>query len=94
MDVWEFIDLLEFSVILRFFIIKRWNKTVRHNALREVIYSLCNPRKVRMHVHNTNKITRIYNVIGTIRGSVEPGEYEFFKHFIFTKIKRVRDKNL
>nr|XP_054368149.1 putative N-acetylated-alpha-linked acidic dipeptidase isoform X2 [Mirounga angustirostris] len=26
-----------------------------------------------MHVHNTNKITRIYNVIGTIRGSVEPG---------------------
>uniref|UniRef100_A0A9L0T4G8 Aminopeptidase NAALADL1 n=1 Tax=Equus caballus TaxID=9796 RepID=A0A9L0T4G8_HORSE len=30
-------------------------------------------RKVRMHVHNTNKITRIYNVIGTIRGSVEPG---------------------
>ncbi|XP_054294036.1 N-acetylated-alpha-linked acidic dipeptidase 2 isoform X2 [Pongo pygmaeus] len=30
-------------------------------------------RKVRMHVHNINKITRIYNVIGTIRGSVEPG---------------------
>ncbi|XP_022263243.2 N-acetylated-alpha-linked acidic dipeptidase 2 isoform X2 [Canis lupus familiaris] len=32
-------------------------------------------RKVRMHVHNTNKITRIYNVIGTIRGSVEPDRY-------------------
>uniref|UniRef100_A0A8C5KVG9 Glutamate carboxypeptidase 2 n=1 Tax=Jaculus jaculus TaxID=51337 RepID=A0A8C5KVG9_JACJA len=32
-------------------------------------------RKVRMHVHNTNQITRIYNVIGTIRGSVEPDRY-------------------
>ncbi|XP_037347950.1 N-acetylated-alpha-linked acidic dipeptidase 2 isoform X2 [Talpa occidentalis] len=32
-------------------------------------------RKVRMHVHNTNKITRIYNVIGTIRGAVEPDRY-------------------
>ncbi|XP_020040135.1 N-acetylated-alpha-linked acidic dipeptidase 2 isoform X2 [Castor canadensis] len=32
-------------------------------------------KKVRMHVHNTNKITRIYNVIGTIRGSVEPDRY-------------------
>uniref|UniRef100_A0A2K6DU59 N-acetylated-alpha-linked acidic dipeptidase 2 n=1 Tax=Macaca nemestrina TaxID=9545 RepID=A0A2K6DU59_MACNE len=32
-------------------------------------------RKVRMHVHNINKITRIYNVIGTIRGSVEPDRY-------------------
>ncbi|XP_045674024.1 N-acetylated-alpha-linked acidic dipeptidase 2 isoform X1 [Phyllostomus hastatus] len=32
-------------------------------------------RKVKMHVYNTNKITRIYNVIGTIRGSVEPDRY-------------------
>uniref|UniRef100_A0A8I5ZMS5 N-acetylated alpha-linked acidic dipeptidase 2 n=1 Tax=Rattus norvegicus TaxID=10116 RepID=A0A8I5ZMS5_RAT len=32
-------------------------------------------RKVRMHVHNINKITRIYNVIGTIRGSTEPDRY-------------------
>ncbi|KAM7086180.1 N-acetylated-alpha-linked acidic dipeptidase 2 isoform 2-T3 [Molossus nigricans] len=32
-------------------------------------------RKVKMHVHNTNKITRIYNLIGTIRGSVEPDRY-------------------
>ncbi|XP_055272160.1 N-acetylated-alpha-linked acidic dipeptidase 2 isoform X1 [Moschus berezovskii] len=32
-------------------------------------------RKVRMHVYNFNKITRIYNVIGTIRGSVEPDRY-------------------
>uniref|UniRef100_A0A9L0T208 N-acetylated alpha-linked acidic dipeptidase 2 n=1 Tax=Equus caballus TaxID=9796 RepID=A0A9L0T208_HORSE len=31
--------------------------------------------KIVMHVHNTNKITRIYNVIGTIRGSVEPDRY-------------------
>uniref|UniRef100_A0A8D1ESU1 Aminopeptidase NAALADL1 n=1 Tax=Sus scrofa TaxID=9823 RepID=A0A8D1ESU1_PIG len=30
-------------------------------------------RKVKMHVHNINQITRIYNVIGTIKGSVEPG---------------------
>ncbi|XP_069495498.1 N-acetylated-alpha-linked acidic dipeptidase 2 [Ambystoma mexicanum] len=32
-------------------------------------------RKVRMHVHTNNKVTRIYNVIGTIRGSVEPDRY-------------------
>ncbi|XP_031200523.1 N-acetylated-alpha-linked acidic dipeptidase 2 isoform X2 [Mastomys coucha] len=32
-------------------------------------------RKVRMHVNNINKITRIYNVIGTIRGSTEPDRY-------------------
>uniref|UniRef100_A0A663LLB1 Aminopeptidase NAALADL1 n=1 Tax=Athene cunicularia TaxID=194338 RepID=A0A663LLB1_ATHCN len=30
-------------------------------------------RKVRMHVHTNNKITRIYNVIGILRGAVEPG---------------------
>ncbi|XP_003415628.2 N-acetylated-alpha-linked acidic dipeptidase 2 [Loxodonta africana] len=32
-------------------------------------------RKIRMHVHNTNRITRIYNVIGTITGSLEPDRY-------------------
>ncbi|XP_041513515.1 N-acetylated-alpha-linked acidic dipeptidase 2 [Microtus oregoni] len=32
-------------------------------------------RKVRMHVSNINRITRIYNVIGTIRGSLEPDRY-------------------
>ncbi|KAM8817927.1 N-acetylated-alpha-linked acidic dipeptidase 2 isoform 2-T2 [Rhynchonycteris naso] len=32
-------------------------------------------RKVKMHIHNINKITRIYNVIGIIRGSVEPDRY-------------------
>ncbi|XP_067424606.1 N-acetylated-alpha-linked acidic dipeptidase 2-like [Emydura macquarii macquarii] len=32
-------------------------------------------RKVRMHVHTINKITRIYNVIGTINGAVEPDRY-------------------
>ncbi|XP_075402557.1 N-acetylated-alpha-linked acidic dipeptidase 2-like isoform X2 [Tenrec ecaudatus] len=32
-------------------------------------------RKIRMHVHNIKKITRIYNVIGTIRGSLEPDRY-------------------
>ncbi|NWH45290.1 FOLH1 carboxypeptidase, partial [Fregata magnificens] len=29
-------------------------------------------RKVKMHIHSHNEITRIYNVIGTIRGAVEP----------------------
>uniref|UniRef100_A0A8C8BI65 Glutamate carboxypeptidase 2 n=1 Tax=Otus sunia TaxID=257818 RepID=A0A8C8BI65_9STRI len=32
-------------------------------------------RKVRMHVHTNNKITRIYNVIGILRGAVEPDRY-------------------
>uniref|UniRef100_A0A8C3I6Q1 glutamate carboxypeptidase II n=1 Tax=Chrysemys picta bellii TaxID=8478 RepID=A0A8C3I6Q1_CHRPI len=32
-------------------------------------------RKVRMHVHTHNKITRIYNVIGTISGAEEPDRY-------------------
>ncbi|XP_074072534.1 N-acetylated-alpha-linked acidic dipeptidase 2-like isoform X4 [Macrotis lagotis] len=31
--------------------------------------------KVRMHVHNKNEITRIYNVIGIITGSIEPDRY-------------------
>lgn len=33
-------------------------------------------RKVRMHVHTNNEIARIYNVIGVIRGAVEPGEHK------------------
>ncbi|NXC43912.1 FOLH1 carboxypeptidase, partial [Penelope pileata] len=32
-------------------------------------------RKVKMHIHSNNKVTRIYNVIGTIRGTVEPDRY-------------------
>ncbi|KAF1523399.1 Glutamate carboxypeptidase 2, partial [Eudyptula albosignata] len=32
-------------------------------------------RSVKMHVHSHNEITRIYNVIGTIRGTVEPDRY-------------------
>lgn len=40
----------------------------------ELTYSFYNSRKVRMHVSNINRITRIYNVIGTIKGSLEPGE--------------------
>ncbi|KAK2512937.1 N-acetylated-alpha-linked acidic dipeptidase 2 [Columba guinea] len=32
-------------------------------------------RKVRMHVHTNNKITRIYNVISILRGAVEPDRY-------------------
>ncbi|XP_061876358.1 glutamate carboxypeptidase 2-like isoform X2 [Colius striatus] len=32
-------------------------------------------RKVKMHIHSNNEVRRIYNVIGTIRGSVEPDRY-------------------
>ncbi|XP_048348997.1 N-acetylated-alpha-linked acidic dipeptidase 2-like isoform X1 [Sphaerodactylus townsendi] len=35
-------------------------------------------RKVRMHIHATSKLTRIYNVIGTIKGAVEPDRYIIF----------------
>jgi len=31
-------------------------------------------RKVKMHIHSQNQVTRIYNVIGTIRGTAEPGK--------------------
>ena len=27
-----------------------------------------------MHIHSDNKVKRIYNVIGTLRGVVEPGK--------------------
>uniref|UniRef100_A0A7N6ATK0 Aminopeptidase NAALADL1 n=1 Tax=Anabas testudineus TaxID=64144 RepID=A0A7N6ATK0_ANATE len=30
-------------------------------------------QKVRMNIHTNNQVTRIYNVIGRIRGSLEPG---------------------
>nr|KAF6437620.1 folate hydrolase 1 [Molossus molossus] len=32
-------------------------------------------QKVRMHIHSNNKVTRICNVIGTLRGAVEPDRY-------------------
>uniref|UniRef100_A0A8C9VRE3 Glutamate carboxypeptidase 2 n=1 Tax=Scleropages formosus TaxID=113540 RepID=A0A8C9VRE3_SCLFO len=32
-------------------------------------------RKVRMNIHTINRVTRIYNVIGKIRGAVEPDRY-------------------
>ncbi|NWX88303.1 NALD2 dipeptidase, partial [Nothoprocta ornata] len=32
-------------------------------------------RKVRMHVQTNNQITRIYNVIGILRGAMEPDRY-------------------
>ncbi|XP_015416834.1 PREDICTED: putative N-acetylated-alpha-linked acidic dipeptidase isoform X3 [Myotis davidii] len=32
-------------------------------------------QKVKMHIHSNNKVTRIYNVIGTLRGTVEPDRY-------------------
>ncbi|XP_072332561.1 N-acetylated-alpha-linked acidic dipeptidase 2 isoform X2 [Scyliorhinus torazame] len=35
-------------------------------------------RKVRMHVHTRNEVRRIYNVIGKIRGAVEPDRYVIF----------------
>lgn len=37
-------------------------------------------RKVKMHIHSNNEVRRIYNVIGTIRGTVEPGEIIFLQH--------------
>lgn len=32
-------------------------------------------KKVRMNIHTNNQVTRIYNVIGWIRGAVEPDRY-------------------
>ncbi|XP_064157733.1 N-acetylated-alpha-linked acidic dipeptidase 2 [Anguilla rostrata] len=32
-------------------------------------------QKVRMNIHTNNQVTRIYNVIGKIRGAVEPDRY-------------------
>ncbi|XP_040282291.1 N-acetylated-alpha-linked acidic dipeptidase 2-like isoform X1 [Bufo bufo] len=32
-------------------------------------------RQVRMHIYSNNEVTRIYDVIGTIRGAVEPDRY-------------------
>ncbi|XP_058490276.1 N-acetylated-alpha-linked acidic dipeptidase 2 isoform X2 [Solea solea] len=32
-------------------------------------------QKVRMNIHTNNQVTRIYNVIGTIRGALEPDRY-------------------
>ncbi|XP_073518155.1 N-acetylated-alpha-linked acidic dipeptidase 2-like isoform X1 [Phyllobates terribilis] len=38
-------------------------------------FSGVSKRQVRMHVYNNNEVTRIYDVIGTIRGAVEPDRY-------------------
>ncbi|XP_015680366.1 N-acetylated-alpha-linked acidic dipeptidase 2 [Protobothrops mucrosquamatus] len=35
-------------------------------------------RKVKMHVHSSSQITRIYNVIGSIKGTVEPDRHVIF----------------
>ncbi|XP_063161983.1 N-acetylated-alpha-linked acidic dipeptidase 2-like isoform X3 [Candoia aspera] len=35
-------------------------------------------RKIRMHVHTTSQIRRIYNVIGSIKGTAEPDRYIIF----------------
>ncbi|XP_072825128.1 glutamate carboxypeptidase 2 [Vicugna pacos] len=32
-------------------------------------------QKVKMHIHSNNEVRRIYNVIGTLRGAVEPDRY-------------------
>ncbi|KAM9019537.1 putative N-acetylated-alpha-linked acidic dipeptidase isoform 1-T1 [Ara ararauna] len=32
-------------------------------------------RKLKMHIHSNNEVRRIYNVIGIIRGAVEPDRY-------------------
>lgn len=36
-------------------------------------FLLSHVRKVRMNIYTENKVTRIYNVIGKIRGALEPG---------------------
>lgn len=33
-----------------------------------------------MHIHSNNEVRRIYNVIGTIRGTVEPGKIICLQH--------------
>lgn len=38
------------------------------------VFSSRYTRKVKMHIHSNNEVRRIYNVIGTIRGAVEPGK--------------------
>jgi hypothetical protein len=40
----------------------------------ECVFYLLGIRKVKMHIHSNSKVTRIYNVIGTLRGAVEPGK--------------------
>ncbi|KAM6158022.1 glutamate carboxypeptidase 2 isoform 2-T2 [Rhynchocyon petersi] len=32
-------------------------------------------QKIKMHIHSTSKVMRIYNVIGTLRGATEPDRY-------------------
>ncbi|XP_053564604.1 putative N-acetylated-alpha-linked acidic dipeptidase [Bombina bombina] len=34
--------------------------------------------KIRMHIHSFNEVRRVYNVIGTIKGAVEPDRYVIF----------------
>lgn len=86
--IWAFNVLSNGFVQFRDFFNEMINKT-KYNATYELTYSFQNSRKVRMHVHNINKITRIYNVIGTIRGSTEPGRLLiFWKHFLLRNKKR------
>lgn len=33
-----------------------------------------------MHIHSNNEVRRIYNVIGTLRGTVEPGKIMCLQH--------------
>lgn len=44
------------------------------------IFSSQYTRKVKMHIHSNNEVRRIYNVIGTIRGAVEPGKIISLQH--------------
>lgn len=48
---------------------------------KSLLHAAFHFRKVRMHVHTNNKITRIYNVIGILRGAVEPGEHQVLDDF-------------
>lgn len=44
------------------------------------VFSFQYARKVKMHIQSNNEVRRIYNVIGTIRGTVEPGKIICLQH--------------
>lgn len=39
-------------------------------------------RKVKLHIHSYSKVTRIYNVIGTLKGAIEPGNKSIYLAYI------------
>ena len=62
----ELIEIMVFHVHLR---VWTWKKSLANNIFLISLHD----RKVRMNIHTNNQVTRIYNVIGRIRGAQEPG---------------------